>query len=299
MKDVARESGVSPATVSFVLNSTRGQTIPEQTQQRVRDAADRLGYSPHRIARALREGTSRTVLLSTGPVPRAHSLESFIDGLDDGLRDLGYVLLVTQRTPAPELLEAVAPRVALDLATAYADGKPTVWEGGRVHGLASHAHTQLRHLTDFGHTRIALAVPKDAALAPIITVRLAQMRDAAARLGVGNPPLLAVGATRESAREALIELQREHPTVSAIAAFDDDTAMLVLAAMSDVGLSAPGDLAVIGFDEGHHAALWRPALTTVRIDAYGYGQRIARTILDEEPDAWPQRPSAVIRRDTT
>jgi hypothetical protein len=238
------------------------------------------------------------VLLSIGPVPRAHSLESFIDGLDDGLREFGYVLLVAQRAPTAEALDAVAPRVVIDFADAYAVGGSAHWEGGREHGLASHAYTQLQHLVELGHERVALAIPDRPALAPLVSIRLAQMRTAAQNLGMIDAPVLRTGATQDSAAAALTELRRKHPAVSAIAAFDDDTAMLVLAAMASLDLSAPADLAVIGFDEGRHAALWRPALTTVRIDAYGYGQRAARTALGEEPGSWPPHASTVIRRET-
>jgi len=78
LKDVARASGVSTATVSFVLNATPGQTIPPATQERVRGAAAALGYQPHGLARALREGRSRIVLLAIGRVRGGRSLEGFI-----------------------------------------------------------------------------------------------------------------------------------------------------------------------------------------------------------------------------
>ena len=89
-KDVARLSGVSPTTVSFVLNSTPGQTIPEQTRERVIAAAKELDYAPHAIARTLREGSSRIVLLSSAGLPAGHSLQSYVDGLREGLAEAGW-----------------------------------------------------------------------------------------------------------------------------------------------------------------------------------------------------------------
>ena len=67
--------------------------------------------------------------------------------------------------------------------------------------------------------------------------------------------------------------------MTAVAAFDDDVALRVLAAMRDLGLAAPGDLAVIGFDDNGYGALATPALTTVHIDAEAHGRQAARAVL--------------------
>src|SRR4051794_15670343 len=82
IRDVAGAAGVSVATVSYVLNNTAGQTITERTRDRVRTAADALGYVPHSVARALREGMSRIVLLKVGDMLGGRSLNRFIVGMD-------------------------------------------------------------------------------------------------------------------------------------------------------------------------------------------------------------------------
>src|SRR4051794_41190218 len=60
--DVAREAGVSRTTVSYVLNETPHQKIPDATRQRVLDAVARLEYAPSAAARALQSGRSDVVL---------------------------------------------------------------------------------------------------------------------------------------------------------------------------------------------------------------------------------------------
>ena len=60
--EVARHCGLSRATVSYVLNGTPNQSIPEATRRRVLDAAEQLGYTPYAPARALRSGRSDVVL---------------------------------------------------------------------------------------------------------------------------------------------------------------------------------------------------------------------------------------------
>src|SRR3954452_6598558 len=79
--DVAKEAGVSQATVSYVLNDTPGQTIPEATRQRVREAMGRLGYTPHGAARALRLGRSDAVLFVLPDWPLGPALISLVEGL--------------------------------------------------------------------------------------------------------------------------------------------------------------------------------------------------------------------------
>jgi len=67
LRDVAAAAGVSRALAGFVLGDDHGKSIPEATRERVREAARNLGYVPHGIARALREGSSRVVVLSIDP----------------------------------------------------------------------------------------------------------------------------------------------------------------------------------------------------------------------------------------
>ena len=64
LRDVAAAAGVSRATAGFVLSDAPGIAISAATRQRVRDTARDLGYVPHSIARALREGSSRIIVLS-------------------------------------------------------------------------------------------------------------------------------------------------------------------------------------------------------------------------------------------
>ena len=86
--------------------------------------------------------------------------------------------------------------------------------------------------------------------------------------------------------------------MSAFACYDDDVALAALSALSDLSVRVPDDIAVIGFDEGTHGRYWRPSLTTVRIDAEGYGRRAARVALGIEPGPWVDAPSEVVVRES-
>ena len=156
LKDVARASGVSTATVSFVLNETPGQTIPPATQERVRAAAAALGYQPHGLARALREGQSRIVLLAIGRLRGGRSLEGFIQGMSAELQAHGYGLLVypgaSSEPGHADLVRDLRPHAVIDLAEIY-EARSDADDGGWVDGLAAHSLTQLAHLAERGHRR--------------------------------------------------------------------------------------------------------------------------------------------------
>jgi len=85
-----------------------------------------------------------------------------------------------------------------------------------------------------------------------------------------------------------------------MAAFDDDVALRALAAMRELGLAAPADLAVIGFDDNGYGALTSPTLTTVHIDAEAHGRQAARAVLGLDPaPAHSPTPGRVVIRGST
>ena len=94
VRDVAAAAGVSQATVSYVLNDTPGQKIPDETRERVRQAASELGYVPHAAARALRAGNSNLVLFITRQFPFGVNISALTDRLAD------TVALIRSNLPA-------------------------------------------------------------------------------------------------------------------------------------------------------------------------------------------------------
>ncbi|WP_433306826.1 LacI family DNA-binding transcriptional regulator [Actinoplanes sp. CA-030573] len=299
LKDVAAASGVSRATVSFVLNETPNQTISTATRERVLRTVRDLGYVPHGIARALREGASRIVVLHIESGIGGNYSRSFIQGLDHELTAHGHVLLVRPGAPtgtaAKQILDAIRPRAVLSFAEICRTGDEP-GDDDRPDGLAAHAGLQIRHLASRGHTRIALATPAD----PLPgDVRLRICGRAAAAAGLPPPVCFPVPRSRSAAVAALAAFRAVFPEVTAIAGHDDETALRTLAAMADLGLSAPADLAVIGFDDTEHGAFATPALTTVQIDGEGHGRRAARAALGLEIDGVPPGRARLIVRDST
>lgn len=298
LSDVATASGVSRATASFVLNDDPRQTISAATRERVLQAASDLGYVPHGIARALREGSSRIVVLNVEWGMEGNFSRSYVRGLDDELAAHGHVLLVRHGDAAPEaaqrVLDAITPRAVLRFGEPYRHGREP--EGDLEHGFAWHAALQIRYLAERGHTHIAMALPDHEF--PLTKARLRFARDAAGALGIPKLPSVVVPRPREAGTEAVGAFLNEHDTVTAVAAFDDDIALRTLSALRDLSLAVPGDIAVIGYDDTEYGALITPALTTVHIDAEARGRLAARTILGLPAAGLTMPPGHVIVRDS-
>jgi DNA-binding LacI/PurR family transcriptional regulator len=298
LRDVAAAAGVSRATAGFVLSGSSEVTLSEATRVRVRQAAAELGYVPHGIARALREGSSRIVVLSIETGLEGGYSRSYVRGLDQELAQHDYVLLVRNGRFGPEseqpVLDAIKPRAVLRFAESYLEPGRELDDGGWQGGLAGNVAVQLSYLAERGHSGIAIALRDDDN--PLTAVRLRFAAAAAEMIGLPPPESLPVPRQRADAGRAIRDFLGAHRAVTAMAAFDDEVALRVLAALHDLGLSAPGDLAVIGFDETEYGALSVPALTTVHIDAEEHGKKAARSILGLEADGFYARPARVVVR---
>lgn len=305
LNDVAAASGVSRATASFVLRDSPGQSISAGTRERVRAAARTLGYVPNGIARALREGTSRIVLLTIDAALDGNYARSYLRGLDAELATHEHVLLVRYShgpaDPADHLVrDTIVPRAVLRFGEPYLTGRELDDSGGGWRdGLAAHVAAQVGYLAARGHARLALALP--ARDTPLRAVRQRFANEAAAALGLPPLPPFTVAADQSSRTDSAASLRAlltADGGVTAVAAFDDDVALRVLAAMRAAGLSAPDDLAVIGFDDNGYGALTSPALTTVHIDAEAHGRRAARAILGLPADGLSLVPGRVVVRES-
>lgn len=293
VRDVAQASGVSVTTVSFVLNGVTGQRISTATRERVLRVARELGYVPHGVAKALREGTSRIVLLGLPSGVRGGSLDGYLHALDDELTKHGHTLLVRhgQASLAP-VVAALSPRGVIDLTGLY-ESESATDDGGWVNGLAAHTMAQIRHLAETGHRNVAVARPDDPGWARLAEVRLRYAREAATQLGLNPLTTLTIPA---DATDAVRKFRRDNPSVTAVAAFDDRVALRLLSALRGLDIPVPKDIAVIGFDDNGYGAFTTPALTSVHIDAESFGRRAARAALGlTTEDTIPSAATIVVR----
>ncbi|HEY3436984.1 MAG TPA: LacI family DNA-binding transcriptional regulator [Actinotalea sp.] len=312
--DVARESGVSRTTVSYVLNSTPGVTISQATRERVRQTAARLGYSPSAAARTLRTGRSDLVLCVLPNWPIGPVIDTLLDHLAHELADRGLSVLVHHgrgRRPLSELWRAVTPRAVIGF-TAFAeeDERAMRQAGIQVIGTsldedAAHPETysvsqerigrmQVRHLVGTGRRTLGYAAPDDLRLADFAERRLAGVRLECADLDVAAPVVIPVDLDAGSAAAAARTWRTAG--VDAVCAYNDEVALAVLAGLRAEGLRVPDDVAVIGVDDIPAARLAAPPLTTVSQSIVLQAEYLARSVLAALDGSAPppQRPHDVL-----
>jgi DNA-binding LacI/PurR family transcriptional regulator len=286
--DVAREAGVSQTTVSFVLNDTRGQTIPEETRRRVLEAAKRLDYRPRGSARSLAAGRSDVVLLALPGVPISANLSRFIEQLAAALAENGLSLVTHlvegHGRPLPDLCAAVDASVVISLIPLDAEMAAAVQRTGAeiVHGAAGRAQAELRaigclqarHLIESGRERLGYALPARHATEFRVQERMRGVEAECADRGLAAPLALAVDMDGEQA--ALVVDEWVRSSVTGVCAYNDETAMAVLAGMNRRGLSAPNDIAVIGVGDIAAGQVCIPPLTTIAVDYGNSGRDPAR-----------------------
>ncbi|WP_034261426.1 LacI family DNA-binding transcriptional regulator [Actinospica robiniae] len=301
LKDVAAACGVSRSTAGFVLANDPRQKISEETRQRVHQAARDLGYVTHGVARALREGSSRVVVLEIDWIYEGNYSRSYIRGLSAELDAHDYDLLVRHGPVSPgatqRILDSIAPRAMLRFAEPYLTGRDLEDTGGGwVDGLAAHVALQINYLADKGHERIALALPETHT--PLVGARRRLTLQHAGSLGLPEPVCFDIPADRDAARTRVERFRRENPQVSAVAAFTDDVALRAVTALRDLGATVPDDLAVMGYDDTEYGALVTPALSSVHIDAEVHGRRVARQALGLGAEGIATSAARVVARES-
>ncbi|MGP4047684.1 LacI family DNA-binding transcriptional regulator [Streptomyces sp. 2A115] len=317
--DVAREAGVSRATVSYVLNDSPHQKIPEATRQRVWDAAARLGYAPSAAARALRTGRSEIVLGLLPDWPIEHVLGRLIQQLTNAFAEDGLTFLVHSSAhparPLRDIWKAMTPAAVLALqefddleaeAMRAAGIEVVMGMHGSMQGelrpsLVSEqpiGALQARHLAA-PHRRLGYAYPDLPGLDVLAQPRLDGVHKVCADLDLPEPDVRTVPLDAAGAAEVVKAWLAADPPVTGICAFNDNVALAVLAGLSQLGLRAPQDLAVIGVDDIPNASLAQPPLTTVVRDtdaiARGLARRVVDTLNGKQIPAEPLRDELMIR----
>jgi LacI family transcriptional regulator len=286
MNDVARLAGVSPMTVSRVVNGTG--TVRDDTRRKVGVAMAALNFMPNRQARNLAGSKPARIGFLYSSLFGA-DLGEFLVGLLSQ-SSLDNVQLFVERCTAPEGQAAQLRRMlgarmeglilgplydnAQAAAAVAASGMPAVLvDAGRIDerlgsiGIDSGeaARHMTRHLLALGHQRIGFV--SGSALDAVGAARLAGYRAALEQAGVDRDDRLVVlGKTSYrcglDAGELLLGLS-DRPT--AIFAGNDDMAAAVVAAAHAQGLGVPGDLTVTGFGDTRLATTIWPELTTIRL----------------------------------
>jgi len=325
LKAVAQHLGLTPGTVSAVLNdSPSARSIPQETKNRIRAAAKELNYRPNFFARTLRNKRTYTIGVIAEEIGDSYS-SPIISGIEQYLRKRDYFFLTVVHRHDPALLSrysqllserGVEGIITVDTTVQEAPMLPTVAIAGhrKLKGVTNivldherAAVLALNHLKDLHHQRIAFM--KGNPISSDSMDRWDAICRVAAQLGICIDPDLTVQIDADDPTPMLgypftQQLLARQKPFTAIFAYNDISAIGAIRALQENGLRVPQDISVLGFDDIPGAAFYSPSLTTVRQPLNRMGEVAAQTLLDriegkkEYPSEMAIEPELVVREST-
>jgi LacI family transcriptional regulator len=325
LKSVAKHVGLSPSTVSGVLNNSPSTAhIPQGTRERILAAARELNYRPNLLARSLRKQRSFTLGIIANDLGDAYT-SMVISGIEKVARQRDYFFLTGVHHHKRELLESYSSMlqqrgaeglITVDSNLEYAPLLPTVAVSGhRTHEgvtnivLDHHAAVilALKHLAELGHRNVAFmrGHPASADSEP----RWQAICDVAPKLGIAVRPELVIQFDVEEFSPELgypfaKQLLARNKPFTALFAYNDLSAIGAMRAFQESGLRVPQDISVVGFDDIPAAVYYYPSLTTVRQPLGEMGDLAAKTLIDriEGKDDGPRElavQGTLVKREST
>ncbi len=313
--EIAKQAGVSPATVSRVFN--RPELVQPETRQHVLDIAERHGFRPNRLGSSLRSGNTRTLGLVLPTLSNPVFADCF-EGAEMRARQSGYsvMMTVTHYDPALEadaverLIDHQLEGVILTVADARRSSVLKTLKARRMNYVLAYnesarhpcaavdnraaAADMVDHLFHLGHGRIAfVSGPLD--LSDRAKSRLAGARQRALELGMGQVRhYIMPSHTRSDTATVQRILQAAKPP-SALFCSNDLLATAVIASIKELGASVPGDISVVGFDGIRYGAFMSPSLATMEAPGYEIG-KVACHLLLEQIEQGSMRSQQVAHR---
>jgi len=317
IRDVARRAGVSPMTVSRVINDSA--LVSAGTRRRVEDAIGELGYVPSRLARGLSARRTGTLAVIVPDVANPF-FTLIVRGAEDVARRAGYRVilcdtrgdLAVEREVIEEMLAhrvegiLIAPvndrsREHLRRLTAF--NVPFVLVDRTVRGVdadtvlgdsADGAQRLVEHLLSLGHRRVGMIVESD----DVSTARDRRRGYETALQAAGLPvdPELVVRARvdPEGGREGMRRLLTLDEPPTAVFTVNNLVAVGAIEAVRGAGLEVPDDVALVCFDDIEYASRLYPFLTVMEQPAETFGTLSTQLLLERIENRAPERSRVVV-----
>jgi LacI family transcriptional regulator len=312
--DVAREAGVSPAVVSYVLNNGP-RPVSSDLRSRVEEAVSRLGYRPNAIAAALRAGTTQSIGFLS-PNPRNPFFAELAEAVERNFSQRGYLVLTANtyydRAREERYLRTFIDRnvdglifgagVSLGGSPLPSVGQPVLvldspndhpgWSSIATEDAAD-AATAVEHLQRHGHRVIGcIAGPPHVATEAARIDGWRRQQDSAG-LPSGNELVAYAEISEEGGNAAALQLLSEHGRPwtahgrrpAALFVASDAQAMGAIHACYELGLRVPGQVAIISMGGTRSAGYTVPPLTTLRQDVEYIADTAASHLLHRVSDA--------------
>ena len=297
IREVAREAGVSVATVSMVMN--HNPRISRATHLRVQKMIDRLGYQPNRLAQSLSGRYTQSLAVMLPPLRHAFADAYFgeiLSGIADRAGKLGHKLLLEQAKPQfireGKHLELFERRFVDGVLCLGFNEKhrfledfcskefPAVIVDNRliqtpcdfvVCDYRLGAQQAMNCLLQLGHRNIGLiyAAPESFTAREVAEVYLTRLQEAGCPTDVTRRRDGCF--TDEGGAAAAKQILAAHPDTTALFCGNDKMALGALRYLTSTGKRVPQDVSVIGCDDIQHLAYVSPSLTTVHLPLYELG----------------------------
>jgi len=301
LKAVAKHLGLTPGTVSAVLNnSSAARSIPEHTRKRILAAARELNYRPNFLARSLRVQRTFSVGVITEEIGDAYG-GMIVNGIEQFLSERGFFFLTVAHRHDPRLLQTYSEMlmargvegfITIDTSVAEQPLLPTIAVAGheKVENVTNivldhrrAAQLALHHLKQLGHQRIAFL--RGQAKSSDSAARWEAIQEVAREFEIQIHPELVVqlegiDSTPELGYPYGKQLLERKIPFTALFAYNDISAIGAMRAFQEAGLNVPRDISVVGFDDISLASFSIPPLTTVRQPLLKMGRIAAQTLLD-------------------
>lgn len=326
LADVARRAGLSSAAASLILNDRPDTRLSADARERVLAAAKELGYRPNVAARGLRTDRTNTIGFISDEVAVTRYASGQIQGALRAAEEADHVVLVLEtgndRERESRAIQAVldrqvdgiifaamrsreielpplpsATKVVLLNATNVRVASavlPAEFEGGRT-AVSAIAHA--------GFTDGIVLLGKnqrnegDVMKSTNVAQRVAGARAEMAERGLAFAYEVPVESWNPSdSYDALTKAIKRNGQPKCILALNDPLAFGAYQALADAGLSIPGDVSIVGFDNDELAAYLRPGLTTVALPYEEMGAAAVRMLLSTEPASKTLIPMNLIVR---
>jgi len=313
--DVARQAGVSQATVSLVLGGNPRARVAAATRERVLRAADELGYRPNLLARGLVRGRSYALGVVVPDLSNPFFLD-VVTGVQRVAAEAGYAVLPgdTRETTPARHLEALRARLVdgvvidglgaatlphealADLKVVLVDEPSERWPGVASDALGA-GRLAAEHLAELGHTRVAFIGPATEAHGFRMRERGFFQALRAAGIPLPSERLRRVRAGVAGGQRAMKSLLALAERPTGVFCASDLIAMGALKACLTAGVGVPGELSIVGCDDVEMARVVTPELTTVAVPARELGARAARLLIrqleGQEISTRPSKPLPV------
>lgn len=328
IKDVARLSGMSIATVSQILNQ-RGH-FTQLTIDKVNAAAKELGYVPDKNAKQLRNGSAITI---TVVLPNLSNpfFSSLVQSMQQYLETSGYDnidltfqtsafnhldqtinslinrgidgLVITEPLPNPVRTHDLLVLHHIPYVVTDRNADPDLTDSVSTNEFSG-GELAAKHLKKLGHKRVGIITPSY--ISPSISNRIDGFMSLWPTSIETRPKRFYTEFSKDGGREIATTIAQSD--VTGVFTLNDEVAIGLIRGLADLNVFVPDDLSIIGFDDIDYASYTVPTLTTISQPISDIGSKslsllIQRLVIGENPDAVPQnvtlKNKLVVRESTS